>query len=125
MRSIRSHVPFRSVRMVHLAPALLGLVCGLASMQAQALSEVSGFGSNPGNLRMYTYIPAGLPANAPVVVALHGCTQSAASYDAETGWQMLADRWKFALVLPQQQSGNNSSACFNWFEAGDIARGQG
>ena len=97
------------------------------ALQAPALaqSEVTGFGSNPGALRMFKYVPAGLPANSPLVVALHGCAQSASSYDAETGWQMLADRWQFALVLPQQQSANNSSGCFNWFESGDTARGQG
>jgi poly(hydroxyalkanoate) depolymerase family esterase len=102
--------------------ALILLVC---SLQAFALTEVTGFGSNPGNLKMFKYVPASLPANAPLVVAMHGCTQSASSYDDETGWQALADQWKFALVLPQQQSGNNSSSCFNWFEAGDIARGSG
>jgi poly(hydroxyalkanoate) depolymerase family esterase len=90
-----------------------------------AQTEVTGFGSNPGNLRMFKFVPAGLPGDAPLVVALHGCAQSAASYDAETGWQMLASRWQFALLLPQQQSANNSSSCFNWFEAGDTARGQG
>jgi poly(hydroxyalkanoate) depolymerase family esterase len=102
--------------------ALILLAC---SLQAFALTEVTGFGSNPGNLKMFKYVPASLPANAPLVVAMHGCSQSASSYDDETGWQALADLWKFALVLPQQQSGNNSSTCFNWFEAGDIARGAG
>lgn len=92
---------------------------------AFAQVEVTGFGSNPGNLRMFKYVPAGLPAGAPMVVALHGCAQSAASYDAESGWQSLADRWRFSLLLPQQQSANNSSGCFNWFEIGDTARGQG
>ena len=100
--------------------------CTLAnSLPAMALTEVTGFGSNPGNLRMYKYVPPGLPANAPLVVALHGCAQSAASYDAETGWELLAQRWQFALLLPQQQSANNASSCFNWFENGDTARGQG
>ncbi|WP_386066475.1 PHB depolymerase family esterase [Tahibacter sp. UC22_41] len=95
------------------------------SVPAFAQTEVTGFGSNPGNLRMFKYVPAGLPAGAPLVVALHGCAQSASSYDAETGWQLLADRWHFALLLPQQQSANNSSSCFNWFETGDTTRGQG
>lgn len=104
--------------------ALLCLIFSVAN-NAQALTEVTGFGSNPGNLKMFKYVPSGLPANAPLVVALHGCAQSAAAYDAETGWEALANRWKFALLLPQQQSGNNSSSCFNWFEAGDIARGSG
>jgi len=107
-----------------LSVGILGLA-SLAALPAFAQTEVTGFGSNPGNLRMFKHVPAGLPANAPLVVALHGCAQSAASYDAETGWQMLANRWKFALLLPQQQSGNNSSSCFNWFETGDTARGQG
>jgi poly(hydroxyalkanoate) depolymerase family esterase len=95
------------------------------TLPAFAQSEVTGFGSNPGNLRMFKYVPAGLAADAPMVVALHGCAQTAASYDAESGWQLLADRWRFALLLPQQQSANNSSSCFNWFENGDITRGQG
>jgi len=105
------------------------LFAGVASLaparQAHAQSEVTGFGSNPGNLRMFRHVPAGLPAGAPLVVALHGCAQTAASYDDETGWRQWADRWKFALVLPQQQNANNSSGCFNWFEAGDTTRGQG
>jgi poly(hydroxyalkanoate) depolymerase family esterase len=102
---------------------LVWALTALSPVQAQ--TEVTGFGSNPGNLRMFKYVPAGLPANAPVVVALHGCAQSAASYDAETGWVKFAELWRFALILPQQQSANNSSSCFNWFELGDISRGQG
>ncbi|SOD50898.1 extracellular catalytic domain type 1 short-chain-length polyhydroxyalkanoate depolymerase [Pseudoxanthomonas wuyuanensis] len=105
-------------------PAILLILLGTAA-PVLAQTEVTGFGSNPGNLRMFKYVPPGLPAGAPLVVALHGCAQSASSYDAETGWQMLADRWRFTLLLPQQQSGNNSSSCFNWFETADTARGQG
>jgi poly(hydroxyalkanoate) depolymerase family esterase len=105
--------------------ALLPLLLLAFSTSLHAQAEVTGFGSNPGNLRMFKYVPPGLPAGAPLVVALHGCSQSAASYDAETGWQMLAQRWHFALLLPQQQSGNNATACFNWFESGDTTRGQG
>lgn len=105
--------------------AALAFGAAIAHAPARASTEVTGFGSNPGNLRMFKYVPPGLPADAPLVVALHGCSQSAAAYDAETGWEMLAQRWRFALVLPQQQSANNSSACFNWFETGDTTRGQG
>lgn len=99
-------------------------LCALPAA-AMAQVEVTGFGTNPGNLRMFKVVPAGLPANAPLVVALHGCAQSAASYDAEPGWTLLANRYQFALLLPQQQSGNNSTSCFNWFESADTSRGQG
>ncbi|MFZ2752768.1 MAG: PHB depolymerase family esterase [Lysobacteraceae bacterium] len=106
--------------------ALLALLFALiASSPAFAQTEVTGFGSNPGNLRMFKYVPSGLSTNAPLVVALHGCSQTAANYDAETGWQLFADRFRFALLLPQQQSANNSSGCFNWFETVDTTRGQG
>lgn len=70
-----------------------------------AQTEVTGFGSNTGNLRMFKHVPAELPANAPLVVALHGCAQSAASYDAEPGWQQLAERWnsRAAAAAAEQQ----------------------
>jgi poly(hydroxyalkanoate) depolymerase family esterase len=96
---------------------------GLAQVQSR-LTAVTSFGTNPGNLRMYKHVPTNMPANAPLVVAMHGCTQTAAGYEA-TGWTALANILKFYVVYPEQVSGNNQNTCFNWFEPGDIARGQG
>jgi poly(hydroxyalkanoate) depolymerase family esterase len=89
------------------------------------LRELTGFGANPGNLRMFSYAPEGMPPNAPLVIALHGCTQTADEYDHGTGWTSIADRFRFAVVYPQQQPANNPKSCFSWFLPGDIARGQG
>jgi poly(hydroxyalkanoate) depolymerase family esterase len=89
------------------------------------LEEVHGFGSNPGNLRMFTYLPPRLTADPALVVVLHGCTQTAAGYDHGAGWSTLADRYGFALLLPEQQPSNNPKGCFNWFQAGDIRRDRG
>ncbi|MGV9568348.1 extracellular catalytic domain type 1 short-chain-length polyhydroxyalkanoate depolymerase [Streptomyces nigra] len=111
--------------LVTLLVALTAAVLTPGRAAAASLQEVTGFGSNPGALRMFRYVPDGLPAGRPVVVALHGCTQNAAGYGTGSGWLQLADRWKFSVVLPQQQSANNLSSCFNWFQTGDIARGQG
>ncbi|MFF1295071.1 MULTISPECIES: alpha/beta hydrolase family esterase [unclassified Streptomyces] len=96
-----------------------------SAASAASVQEVTGFGTNPGALRMFRYVPDGLPAGRPVVVALHGCTQNASGYGTGSGWTQLADRWGFSVVLPQQQSANNASLCFNWFQSGDMARGQG
>ncbi|MEU3454145.1 PHB depolymerase family esterase [Micromonospora sp. NPDC006766] len=118
--------------LTRLAGAAAGVVLAAAAVltaalpaQAATLTQVTGFGSNPGALAMYAYRPDGLPARAPAVVLLHGCTQNASGYFANSGWQKYADLWKFALIVPQQSSANNSSTCFNWFETGDTARGQG
>ena len=95
------------------------------TVQAVSLEPVSTFGSNPGNLRGFRYVPDDLPTNAPLVVALHGCTQSAAVYANGAGWPKYAARDGFALLFPEQKSANNQNACFNWFESGDIRRGAG
>lgn len=97
---------------------------GLAAL-APPLTEVTGFGSNPGALKMFRYAPAGLPAGRPLVVALHGCTQNALTYATHTDWGTLADRFGFAVVFAEQQRANNSSSCFNWFQPSDTSRGQG
>jgi poly(hydroxyalkanoate) depolymerase family esterase len=112
------------------AGAALVLTGGLVAVGPHASAaagptQVTGFGTNPGNLSMYTYAPDTLPAGAPLVVALHGCTQSASDYYAHSGWPTFADRYGFALVFPQTGSGNNANSCFNWFEPGDSTRGRG
>lgn len=91
------------------------------------LSETTGFGSNPGDLRMFSYLPGDQRARQrmPLVVVLHGCTQNAAGYDLGAGWSTLADRYGFALLMPEQKSSNNGNLCFNWFNPEDIARDSG
>jgi poly(hydroxyalkanoate) depolymerase family esterase len=123
MRSLRRS----SAAIAAAATLVTGIAVAVLTAPAHAASlvEVAGFGSNPGNLQMFRYVPDSLPAGRPLVVALHGCTQTAAAFDSETGWTTLADRWGFALLLPQQRSANNANTCFNWFEPGDTTRGSG
>ncbi len=89
------------------------------------LVETRSFGSNPGALRMFSYVPPQVPSGCALVVVLHGCAQSAAGYDLGAGWSTLAKRFGFAVLLPEQQRMNNANSCFNWFEPGDISRGHG
>lgn len=115
----------RAATLLTVLTALLAVLLTPTPASAASVQEVTGFGTNPGALRMFRYVPDGLPAGRPVVVALHGCTQNASGYGTGSGWTQLADRWGFSVVLPQQQSANNASLCFNWFQSGDMARGQG
>ena len=89
------------------------------------LSDLTAFGSNPGQLRARTYTPANLREGAPLVVVLHGCTQTAADYDYGSGWSSLADGGGFAVLFPEQQRSNNPNLCFNWFVPGDSRRDDG
>jgi poly(hydroxyalkanoate) depolymerase family esterase len=89
------------------------------------LVALNAFGSNPGSLRAWCYIPEKLRRDAPLVVVLHGCTQTAAAYDHHSGWSRLADEAGFAVLYPEQQRSNNPNLCFNWFEPNDVARDKG
>uniref|UniRef100_UPI000CD4A412 extracellular catalytic domain type 1 short-chain-length polyhydroxyalkanoate depolymerase n=1 Tax=Streptomyces sp. SM12 TaxID=1071602 RepID=UPI000CD4A412 len=86
---------------------------------------VTGFGSNPGNLTMHRYVPDGLPAGSPVVLLLHGCAQGPVEYFDHSGWRGVADAGGFTVIAAGQQTANNASRCFNWFEPADTARGSG
>ena len=103
----------------------LALAAVISATHAAETVQVLSFAPNPGNLRMFKFVPAGLTAGAPLVVALHGCTQTAYKFDDESGWTGLADQLRFALLLPEQQQVNNERFCFNWFLADHNRRGQG
>lgn len=126
--SPRPRGPMSAGRLVAALAVLLGCLWAVpvpAAYAAVPLERVTGFGSNPGNLAMYVHRPASLPADPAVVVALHGCTQSAQVYADNSGLAAFADRHGFLLVLAQTSASNNPNSCFNWFQAADNRRGQG
>ncbi|MCA9619230.1 MAG: PHB depolymerase family esterase, partial [Myxococcales bacterium] len=99
------------------------------ALGAGTFAEVTGFGQNPGALKMYRYTPSPAPgAGAPLVLALHACSQNATTY-RNAGWEELADQHGFWVVYPEQQSVNNALGCFNWAgeygNPANLQRGQG
>ncbi|PKL15031.1 MAG: hypothetical protein CVV50_01430 [Spirochaetae bacterium HGW-Spirochaetae-6] len=87
--------------------------------------ETLSFSPNPGNIGMTVYVPAGMKKNQPrpLVVGLAGCNhQSLTDYVNGTQWHKLADKYKFYLVVSK---GVNPMGCFDWFNTGDLSRGQG
>lgn len=89
------------------------------------LRDIDDFGPNPGNLRMRLLAPNGPSARRPLVVALHGCTQTAASFARGSGWDRIALAHGAILLLPEQRPANNRKGCFSWFEPHDTRRGEG
>ena len=63
--------------------------------------------ANPGDLRMFSFVPDDLQQPPALVVVLHGCGQTATGYDLGAGWSALAEHYGFALLMPEQQRSNN------------------
>lgn len=98
---------------------------GPSAPAGEELPQFGRFGSNPGALRARYHVPEGLAEGAPLVVVLHGCTQTASGYNHNSGWSKLADERGFALLFPEQQRANNPNLCFNWFSRSDASRESG
>jgi poly(hydroxyalkanoate) depolymerase family esterase len=96
-----------------------GGVARLVEADTAGLVQVPGFGNDYDHLNMWKYVPANMPPNAPLVLALHPCgfVPQLDDYASKIGWNALADKYKFYVVYPEQIAANNADYCFNW--AGD------
>lgn len=82
----------------------------------------------PSGSRSYAvYTPPGLRPGAvvPLVVVLHGCSQSARDAALGTEVNAYADRAGFVAVYPEQSAADNPQLCWNWFRPRHQARGSG
>ncbi|PZO09509.1 MAG: esterase [Burkholderiales bacterium] len=82
---------------------------------------------HPGGVLDYKlYQPAaraGAPKRLmPLIVMLHGCTQSAEDFAAGTQMNRLADEHGFLVLYPEQSASANASRCWNWFRPQDQVR---
>ncbi|MDO5681670.1 MAG: PHB depolymerase family esterase [Propionibacteriaceae bacterium] len=73
------------------------------------------------------YVPRGLrrTTRAPLLLALHGCNQTAADFAASTRFNQLADRHQFIVVYPEQSMVNNATRCWNWAQPQNQQRNSG
>jgi poly(hydroxyalkanoate) depolymerase family esterase len=81
----------------------------------------------PESINYMGYVPTSYQAGSPVplVVALHGCTQSADEFRQLTRWDQLAEAKGFVVVFPEQTTVNNLFKCWNWFQQAHTERGSG
>jgi poly(hydroxyalkanoate) depolymerase family esterase len=88
---------------------------------------IAGTFSNAAGSRTYKlFIPSRSQGQQlPLVVMLHGCTQSPDDFAAGTRMNFLAEEQNCFVVYPEQPRGANQSKCWNWFRTGDQRRGGG
>ncbi|MDO3686425.1 PHB depolymerase family esterase [Micromonospora sp. C28ISP2-4] len=103
------------LRLLGAALAAAGLAVGAAlavpgPASAAALTEVTNFGANPSNLRMYLYVPDTVAARPGLLVVNHYCTGSGPAMYSGTQFAALADRYGYIVVYP---SVTRSSKCFD------------
>ncbi len=104
-----------SKKRLFISTFILTLFCFITF--SQPLKKIKKFGKNPGALKMYIHTPKtiSISKKMPLVIVLHGCTQTANGIATATGWNTLADNFGFVVLYPEQRLMNNVSKCFNFF----------
>src|SRR4051794_7039334 len=100
-----------------LVAAAIAVLLVAAPASAASLREVTGFGSNPTNLRMHLYVPDRLAANPALLVAVHYCTGSGPAFYSGTEFASLPAQYGFVVVYP---SATRSGSCFDVSTAGAL-----
>jgi acetylxylan esterase len=93
-------------------PLLAAAVFLLASpASAASLTEVTGFGSNPSNLRMFVYVPNNVAPSPAMVVAVHYCHGDGPAFFNGSDFGRLADQYGFIVILRSVTQA--SDGCFD------------
>jgi poly(hydroxyalkanoate) depolymerase family esterase len=97
-----------------------------APMAPGARFEEATFSNACGSRAYKLYVPSGYNGRpVPLVVMLHGCTQSPDDFAAGTKMNDLAEEQVFLVAYPAQSQSANASKCWNWFHAGHQQRDEG
>ncbi|KQO93962.1 extracellular catalytic domain type 1 short-chain-length polyhydroxyalkanoate depolymerase [Methylorubrum extorquens] len=125
LRSLRERFPKMG--------GISGLADGLGSPQRAPIPVPDGaryeertFSNAAGSRTYKVYVPSGYTGQAlPLVVMLHGCTQSPDDFASGTRMNALAEEQTFLVAYPGQPQSANMQKCWNWFNAADQQRGSG
>ena len=100
----------------------------LMAIAIAAGSWVSDSFTNAAGTRAFQlYVPAGYTKaeKRPLLVAIHGCTESPGEFAGLTRIAKLADQKRILVLLPGQSAAANPSLCWNWFLPENQKRGEG
>lgn len=106
----------------------VGATVGASTLVAGTSSAAAGaYTSETYDGRTYKkYVPTGADGSPiPLVVMLHGCTQSPDQFKNETKMNDIAESETFIAIYPDQTTSANANECWNWFEDSNTTRGSG
>jgi poly(hydroxyalkanoate) depolymerase family esterase len=92
---------------------------------SQGKFETRSYSGAGTKLSYRVYRPADFTASMPLVVMLHGCTQSPDDFARGTAMNELADELGFVVAYPAQTTSANPQKCWNWFRPGHQQRDRG
>ncbi|MFF3857032.1 PHB depolymerase family esterase [Micromonospora sp. NPDC002575] len=107
---MRSRTKLLGAALVAAAVAALAAVTAPAPASAAALTEVTNFGANPSNLRMYLYVPDRVAPRPGLLVAVHYCTGTGPAFFNGAQFDELANQYGYLVIYP---SVTRSSQCFD------------
>ncbi len=113
-----------------------GLNVGLNTHSEPPIAENAQFlkgtlKSSQGTHNYRLYIPSNYAQaveeglQLPLIVMLHGCTQSPEDFATGTRMNELAEQHRCLIVYPSQPSSANPNRCWNWFRPTDQQPAQG
>ncbi|MGY3034296.1 poly(hydroxyalkanoate) depolymerase family esterase [Bradyrhizobium sp. USDA 4354] len=120
---------------VRLAKNLAGLGIEGSLRRAPSMDDIvpdgarfleGSYGNAAGSRAYRLFIPSGYHCQAiPLVIMLHGCTQSPEDFAAGTRMNFIAEEQTCLVAYPEQRPEANHAKCWNWFRPGDQQRGGG
>jgi poly(hydroxyalkanoate) depolymerase family esterase len=114
---------------VAIAAAIVAAAALLPAAATAATGSLStGDYTGPAGTQHYQlYVPSSYQPGVamPMVVALHGCTQTADGFRRLTRWDQQAEAKGFLVLFPEQDPNSNKFRCWNWFLPGHMHRGSG
>jgi poly(hydroxyalkanoate) depolymerase family esterase len=88
--------------------------------------QLHSFACAAGTRQYKLFIPKGhLGRRLPLLVMLHGCTQSPDDFARGTRMNQLAEEEGYCVVYPAQSARDNPTRCWNWFRPADQCRDRG
>lgn len=111
----------------HTLAALLFVFAMTTTLSAQGRWAESRVGTADAGRNYKLWVPANYMGKKrlPLVMMLHGCTQTPEDFAAGTRMNSLADKHHFLVVYPEQPQEANPLKCWNWFAPEHQSRGKG